>query len=60
VKEAKASVKGNLLWRTIALNQQEGVAEVDAALQTAISLTTPQGDHPLFASGGNGFYSDTV
>jgi len=35
VKEAKASVKGNLLWRAIALNQQEGVAEVDAALKVA-------------------------
>lgn len=41
VKEAKASVKGNLLWRAVALNQTEGVAEVDAALQTAISQTTP-------------------
>ena len=40
-KEAKASVKSNLLWRAIALNQQEGVAEVDAALQTALSQTTP-------------------
>jgi hypothetical protein len=28
-------VKGNLLWRAIALNQQEGVAEVDAALALA-------------------------
>lgn len=35
VKEAKASVKGNLLWRAIALNQEEGVAEVDAALAVA-------------------------
>lgn len=35
VKEAKASVKGNLLWRAIALNQQEGVADVDAALKVA-------------------------
>ncbi len=35
VKEAKASVKGNLLWRAVALNQTEGVAEVDAALKFA-------------------------
>ncbi|WP_338440696.1 T6SS effector BTH_I2691 family protein [uncultured Aquabacterium sp.] len=35
VKEAKASVKGNLLWRAIALNQTEGMAEVDAALALA-------------------------
>ncbi|MEO6856153.1 MAG: T6SS effector BTH_I2691 family protein, partial [Rhodoferax sp.] len=35
VKEAKASVKTNLVWRAIALNQQEGIAEVDAALQEA-------------------------
>jgi hypothetical protein len=35
VKEAKASVKGNLLWRAIALNQEQGIAEVDAALALA-------------------------
>jgi hypothetical protein len=35
VKEAKASVKGNLLWRAIALNQTEAVADVDAALKVA-------------------------
>lgn len=35
IKEAKASVKSNLLWRAIALNQQEGIADVDAALQYA-------------------------
>jgi hypothetical protein len=35
VKEAKASVKGNLLWRAIALNQEAGIAEVDAALALA-------------------------
>lgn len=35
VKEAKASVKGNLVWRAIALNQEAGIAEVDAALALA-------------------------
>lgn len=35
VKEAKASVKTNLLWRAIALNQQDGIVAVDAALQVA-------------------------
>lgn len=35
VKEAKASVKGNLVWRAIALNQEQGIAEVDAALKVA-------------------------
>lgn len=35
VTEAKASVRGNLLWRAIALNQQDAVAEVDAALALA-------------------------
>jgi len=37
VVEAKASVKTNLLWRAIALNQHEGIAEVDAALKIAAS-----------------------
>ena len=36
VNEAKASVKTNLIWRAIALNQNEGVAEVDAALAHAV------------------------
>ncbi len=35
MKEAKASVKGNLLWRAIALNQEQGIADVDAALKVA-------------------------
>jgi hypothetical protein len=35
VKEAKADLKGNLLWRAIALNQQEGAAEVGVALKIA-------------------------
>lgn len=35
VKEAKASIKSNLLWRAIALNQEAGVVEVDAALALA-------------------------
>lgn len=33
IREAKASFKTNLVWRAIALNQQEAVAEVDAALK---------------------------
>jgi hypothetical protein len=41
VKEARASIKSNVLWRAIALNQEEGVAEVDAALQAALSQSTP-------------------
>jgi hypothetical protein len=40
VKQAKASVKTNLLWRAIALNQQDGVAEVDTALQAAYGSPT--------------------
>lgn len=46
VREAKASVKANLVWRAIALNQQEGMAEIDAALkvvygaQTALTSST--------------------
>lgn len=35
VKEAKANVKNNLLWRAIALNQQEGADEVGKALKIA-------------------------
>jgi hypothetical protein len=35
VEQAKASVKSNLLWRTIALNQQEGIDALDAALNEA-------------------------
>jgi len=34
-REARASVRSNLLWRAVALNQQEGVADVDAALAAA-------------------------
>lgn len=41
VKEAKASVKGNLLWRAVALNQEAVLADVDAALALAIGQTTP-------------------
>lgn len=40
IKEAKASIKSNLLWRAIALNQQQGIEEIDAALQTALSTIT--------------------
>ncbi|WP_439893595.1 T6SS effector BTH_I2691 family protein (plasmid) [Ralstonia sp. 25C] len=32
IKEAKASIDTNLLWRAIALNQQEGLADIDEAL----------------------------
>jgi hypothetical protein len=35
INEATASIDKNLIWRTIALNQQEGIAEVDAALKIA-------------------------
>ena len=35
IKEAKASVKGNLLWRAIALNQQGAIPELDQALAAA-------------------------
>ena len=35
VKEAKASIKTNLIWRAIALNQKEVIEEVDKALQIA-------------------------
>lgn len=35
VVEAKADVRTNLLWRVIALNQKEGIAEVNAALKIA-------------------------
>jgi hypothetical protein len=37
VKQAKASVETNLLWRAIALNQEEAVAEIDAALAAALA-----------------------
>jgi len=39
VDEAKASVKLNLLWRAIALNQNEGIDEVNAALTHAKTTT---------------------
>lgn len=35
VKEAKATVKSNLVWRVIALNSERGAAELDSALQEA-------------------------
>ncbi len=41
VVEAKASIKTNLVWRAIALNQKEGVAEVDAALSHAVGGIGP-------------------
>uniref|UniRef100_UPI00405429AA T6SS effector BTH_I2691 family protein n=1 Tax=Niveibacterium sp. SC-1 TaxID=3135646 RepID=UPI00405429AA len=45
VREARASARGNLLWRVIALNQTEGVQEVDAALKIAAGSS-----HPLTAA----------
>ena len=39
VKDAKASNKSNLLWRAIALNQKDGIAEVDSAMQAALAHT---------------------
>lgn len=41
VGQAKASLKTNLIWRTVALNQQEGMVEVDAALQVAFGAQVP-------------------
>ena len=41
VNEAKASVRTNLVWRAIAQNQKEGVAEVDAALAHAVGNSGP-------------------
>lgn len=41
IKEAKASVKSNLLWRAFALNQKDGIADIDAALRTALTETAP-------------------
>lgn len=38
VKEAKAT-ESNLLWRAIAVNQEEGIIELNAALVTATSCT---------------------
>jgi hypothetical protein len=35
VREAKASIKTNLLWRAVALNQQAAFGELDAALTLA-------------------------
>lgn len=35
VKEAKSTVESNLLWRTVALNQQAAKAELDAVLAEA-------------------------
>ncbi|UXY16948.1 hypothetical protein N8I74_08030 [Chitiniphilus purpureus] len=40
MEEAKASVKGNLLWRSVALNQKAVIEEVDQALQLA-KMNTP-------------------
>ncbi|UXY16958.1 hypothetical protein N8I74_08100 [Chitiniphilus purpureus] len=43
VEEAKASIKGNLLWRSIALNQKAAVEEVDQVLQLA-KMNTPMSE----------------
>lgn len=42
IKEAKATQK-NLLWRALALNQEQGIAEVNAALAAAATQTAPIG-----------------
>ncbi|WKZ87113.1 hypothetical protein N5B55_20330 [Ralstonia pickettii] len=41
IKEAKASLDTNLLWRAIALNQQEGLADIDEALSMIYSGPQP-------------------
>jgi hypothetical protein len=41
IKEAKASIDTNLLWRAIALNQQEGVLEIDNILGMVYGGHTP-------------------
>jgi hypothetical protein len=48
-KEAKSTVKSNLLWRSVALNQQEGMVELDKMLEyakthSAVMLTEAAGD----------------
>lgn len=49
IKEAKASSRTNLIWRAIAMNQAEGLAEVDAALKIAygpqVALSTSSLDN---------------
>lgn len=35
IKEARSSMRNNLLWRVMALNQQVAIADLDAALKTA-------------------------
>lgn len=52
VKEAKASTKGNLLWRAIALNQQEGIEVVDAALQHVYAPSVPLAQNIWDQTGG--------
>ncbi|GAA5784367.1 T6SS effector BTH_I2691 family protein [Chitiniphilus shinanonensis] len=50
VNQAKASVKGNLLWRVIAVNQEGAIDDIDAALQVArmnTPLTTQSFDFAL-------------
>lgn len=42
VKELSAIAKSNLLWRAIALNQQQGIAALDAALKEADQHRTAQ------------------
>lgn len=42
VKEAKATQQ-NLLWRAIALNQKEGIDEVNAAMAAAVAARAPIG-----------------
>lgn len=51
VKEAKADLKTNLVWRAIALNQHEGAAEVNAILQVVYgpqtALTSAAFEHAM-------------
>jgi hypothetical protein len=42
VNEMKAT-KTNLVWRALALNQEEGIKEVNEALSTAATMTAPIG-----------------
>lgn len=41
IKEAKSSIDTNLLWRAIALNQEEGLPVIDDALSIAYGRHTP-------------------
>ncbi len=47
VRQARATERGNLVWRTLALNQKEAKAEVDQALQAARDTVITPGDSAL-------------